>query len=183
LRAFLALDFDDAFLDGAEGLGRRLAKEGRLAKARWVARTSMHQTLRFFADLPAELVAPVSSAVLRLGLGEGGSGVAARAAGIVAFPDARRARVLALEVDAPDAVELWRKCEEALVGLGLPAETRPFVPHLTLARLRQPIDARELVAEEAGELDVAGRATSLTLYESVLGRAGPTYTVLARSPA
>ncbi|HVH46779.1 MAG TPA: 2'-5' RNA ligase family protein, partial [Labilithrix sp.] len=75
--------------------------------------------------------------------------------------------------------ELAAEVERAVVSLGLPAEPRPFRPHLTLARLRRPTDLREVMTQSF--TPIVGHVRSITLYRSVTGHEGPTYTSLARS--
>jgi 2'-5' RNA ligase len=63
-------------------------------------------------------------------------------------------------------------------------EARPFAPHLTIGRWRDPGPARlrrELAGSQAAD---AGRCTidHVTLYESRLSPRGPTYVPLLRSP-
>jgi 2'-5' RNA ligase len=176
-RAFLALDFDDAFLDHVLTLGRDLAPSPPLSRARWVARTAMHLTLRFFGDLEAELVNSVCGIVPKVARERAVIDVVGHA--LLAFPVASRARVLALDLDAPSIVELAAEADRALKDLGIASESRPFRPHLTLARLREPADLRRLLATR--RLSIPGRVTSISFYESTLGPRGPTYKALART--
>ena len=78
-------------------------------------------------------------------------------------------------------IRLQEDVDAALGGLGFPAETRPFHPHLTLARLdrRMPAGARRssLDALESTGL-TAGmriRVDSVSLVQSILGRGGARY--------
>jgi 2'-5' RNA ligase len=50
IRTFLAVDFDDAFLDEVAALADRLRAGPRLSAARWAARETLHTTLRYFGD-------------------------------------------------------------------------------------------------------------------------------------
>jgi RNA 2',3'-cyclic 3'-phosphodiesterase len=68
--------------------------------------------------------------------------------------------------------------DDALGILGIARDARPWVPHLTLARLREPTDLREVLATTT--FTAAGEASALTLYRSELSPRGPTYTALAR---
>lgn len=175
MRAFLALDLDERFLDGAVALGRDLAPERRLSRARWVKRAAMHLTLRFFGDLEGPLLDEVRDIVP--GLAAERSVIDVRACALLAFPDAARARVLTIDIEAPAVVALAEAADQALAGVGIAKEPRPFRPHLTLARLRDPANLQAVV--DARPLSLAGRVLSISLYESVLGPAGPTYATLA----
>jgi RNA 2',3'-cyclic 3'-phosphodiesterase len=71
-----------------------------------------------------------------------------------------------------------------LEGIEFRRESRPFSPHLTLARFKDggsPAD-RERIA--SARLESAGECTidHVTLYQSRLSPRGPTYTPLVVSP-
>jgi 2'-5' RNA ligase len=89
--------------------------------------------------------------------------------------------VLALEIQ-DELGELGRvqaDLSAALAAAGLfEPESRPFLPHVTVARVRSGarVRARELEAPSCGEFD----AESLTLYRSHLGRGPARYEALQR---
>ena len=101
------------------------------------------------------------------------------------FPERGSPRVLWLGVEA--GLEQLRRLQRVLVIRGespaIPSQTSgSFTPHLTLARLRDRIP-RAKVAEIAGIRASAGpaRIDRVTLYESRLSPAGPTYVPLAEA--
>jgi 2'-5' RNA ligase len=61
------------------------------------------------------------------------------------------------------------QAEEAAVRAGLVPEERPFHPHVTLSRIRPPVDVHDMVDEE---LQFSWRCERLVMYRSHLGR-GP----------
>jgi 2'-5' RNA ligase len=68
--------------------------------------------------------------------------------------------------------------------LGFPPEERPFSPHLTLGRARDPRGAPGLAAALAQAADGPGapwRASELVLFQSHLSPSGPRYEPLARA--
>ena len=74
--------------------------------------------------------------------------------------------------------------EEAMVGLGFDAESRPFRPHLTLARIRShpgaELDEIRLAYEEVVLAEV--RCDHFELIRSELAPGGARYTTLATLP-
>jgi len=68
-----------------------------------------------------------------------------RLEGLGAFPRPQSATVVWVGVMAPGIERLAAMVEEATQRAGIPAEERPFRPHLTLARVRPPVDARAVV--------------------------------------
>ena len=71
--------------------------------------------------------------------------------------------------------------EGAAVASGFPAEPRPFLPHLTLARRSAP-DAVVPRRAEGPEVEVEIEAGALTLFESRLLPSGAEHRALARFP-
>ena len=99
----------------------------------------------------------------RLGLGEVG-----------AFPNPRRAAVIwvGIKTGGEELARLASVAEEAAEAAGLLAEERPFRPHLTLSRVRPPVDVGGLVGAEVG---VGWRCDRVVVYRSVHGPGGARY--------
>jgi 2'-5' RNA ligase len=91
--------------------------------------------------------------------------------GFGAFPNPRKATVFWVGVGrgAAELALLNEIIEEAALASGLLPAERPFHPHLTLARIRPPVDVRELAEEE---LTLSLRCDHVVVYRSHLGR-GP----------
>jgi RNA 2',3'-cyclic 3'-phosphodiesterase len=108
-----------------------------------------HLTLHFFAELPEERVGAVVEALQEAARGLERFALELR--GLGAFPTAERPRVLWVGVGEGEAHlrELYGRVERALAARGLPGETRPFAPHVTLFRVRSPA-SRERAAELLG---------------------------------
>jgi 2'-5' RNA ligase len=104
---------------------------------------SIHLTLHFLGDVPEAAISPlcaaldeVRSAPFTLNLGPPGR-----------FPARGPARVLWAGLSpSPALVSLHEACGRAIRSVGLSTESRPFTPHLTLARLGEAADHR-LAAE------------------------------------
>jgi 2'-5' RNA ligase len=98
---------------------------------------------------------------------------------IDAFPSrgAPRVLVLAAEEGTERAVELQNYVADRLAGEGVAREQRPFRPHLTLGRWRdsRASDRPSSEIQVAIEVDV----DRVTLFQSRLSPAGPSYTRLA----
>jgi len=106
-----------------------------------------------------------------------GRGVMAR---FLPLPSARRARVVSLEIDDVGGV-FGNVFEEVMLGLEARAvmqrEERPFRPHLTIARLRDP--SKLQLRSDFGGVDFP--VESVCLYRSDLRPEGVKYSVLARA--
>lgn len=104
-----------------------------------------------------------------------------------AFPDARRPKVLwlGLTQGSESCTLLAQSIEDALAGIGIPREKKPFRPHLTLGRVRRPGPG-----DWNTVLDAAGAAewppftvTRFILWQSTLAPEGAIHTPLAEFPA
>ncbi len=181
IRAFVALDLDEASVLNATRIGDRLCRLGGAPSAAWTAADKMHVTLKFAGELPAEAVEPIAAALEPLA-------VAPRVPWscpleIAAFPAIERARVLVLELGDDEGrtlAQLAAAVDERFAAQGIAREERSFRPHITLARLRRPHDARRWLREELSSLSCECTLTAVTLYRSDLKAEGAVHTPLAR---
>jgi len=147
----------------------------------WVDEERVHLTLKFLGEQPQEMVARLEEMMTSLAARHREIHVSVQ--GLGAFPNFRRARVVWLGVDAEPRLELLHhdlevECER----LGFELEGRPFRPHLTLARVKRPLDedAARMLARAAKRVEVRGDfvAHSLDLMRSQTSPRGSIYTPL-----
>lgn len=193
MRIFVGIDLDPQirsriarFLEGVEGFA---------AEARWVRPESLHITLKFIGEQPAERVEAITN---RLRQVEGGA-FEIRCAHYGFFPTAKAPRVFWIGIEAGAQLgELAKKVDAAAAELGIPREDRAFSPHLTLARGGGKSGSPKRRKEEKsnsmfdllqkrlctmGDLDFgAMMANEFILYQSQLSPGGSTYTKLQRFP-
>jgi RNA 2',3'-cyclic 3'-phosphodiesterase len=78
---------------------------------------------------------------------------------------------------------LHKKIDQALMGIGLPHESRAFVPHITLARFnRAGNDVTAFAAHHADLTSPEFICDHFTVYESHLGKAAAHYEAIADYP-
>jgi 2'-5' RNA ligase len=182
MRLFVAVDVDDHVRQQALAAIDRLraACEARgTGRAGWVSAERLHLTLLFIGEVPEpaaedigrRLAAPLATEPFRLEFG-----------GLEFFPASGRARVAWLSVTrGSEALGFIRgEVDRRLDGVPFRREERPFAPHLTLARFREPLRADDREAATGVALDPVGGCTidRVTLYRSRLSPHGPTYTSL-----
>lgn len=175
-RLFLGVDIDDA----TRGL---LAVHlethiGQELPGRSVPPRNWHMTLRFLGDSTPEQAERV---IHNLATDSLAGAFTVRFGRLGAFPRPRRATVLWLGVGGETAglAALASACEEAAVGAGFSAEERPFHSHLTLSRIRPPVDVFELVAA-VPDFDVSVTVDEITMFATHLGRGGARYEAVER---
>jgi 2'-5' RNA ligase len=147
---------------------------------RWVRPELVHLTLAFLGEVPQEFLA---AAIARLsGVGRQHSSITAQLKGLGAFPSPSRARVvwIGTERGKNEVCALQADVVKALRSVGYQPERRPFSPHLTIGRLRMPDDVSKAVTVHFESEPFA--IDRVILFRSVLGPAGPVYSVLADFP-
>jgi RNA 2',3'-cyclic 3'-phosphodiesterase len=178
MRLFVAFDLPD---EVRSALGELIAQLKPLCRAaRWARPEGMHVTLKFIghaiADGDTGKLEAVRAALATVRSSEP---VAVCYRGVGFFPDARRPRVMWCGVEASaNLAQLASDIERALEPLGIPRETRAFVPHLTLARFKSPegSDALARSAAEWASRDFGSASeTKFHLFESLLKPGGAEY--------
>jgi 2'-5' RNA ligase len=108
--------------------------QGGVPGATWVDPGNLHVTLRYIGEVDEGLAGDIDERLAQI--------VAKRfaltLAGAGRFATGDRPRTLWIGVEkSPELAHLRDKIETALIRLRLPPEPRRFMPHVTLARLRQ----------------------------------------------
>lgn len=105
---------------------------GGLPGARWIDVENYHLTLRFFGDLEGHVADEIADALDRVRR----PSFQLALSGVGAFGQKKPRAVWAGVSASPDLFALQAEIERIAKRLGLPADARKFVPHVTLARLR-----------------------------------------------
>jgi 2'-5' RNA ligase len=198
IRTFLAVELPasltQAIAQVQDDARHRIARELSTGmRIQWVRPAAIHLTVKFLGDIPENHVGDLQSVV----------GDALRSfapfsidvAGLGVFPDLRAPRVLWLGLSSRSSEgrpttalsHLAATVEHCLEGLGYPPESRPFNPHLTLAKIKE--GAKEVGRALArigllggdvqlGRLDVR----TIALMQSELRPSGSVYTKLWEVP-
>jgi 2'-5' RNA ligase len=193
MRIFIGIDLDvevrariERFLEGVQGFA---------PEARWVRPESLHITLKFIGEQPAERVEAITARLQRVDC----SAFEIRSAGYGFFPTAKAPRVFWIGINGGSQLaELAGAIDAATAELGIPREDRAYSPHLTLARgggksgspkwrEGDGPNATFAVLEKRlaamGELDFGTMmAREFILYQSQLSPGGSKYTRLQRFP-
>lgn len=144
-----------------------------------------HLTLRFLGDVPEEQVPTLVRCAEEALRDLPAFRLVLRGAGV--FPGPARPRVLWAGVGegAEEVGRLAERLSASLLGLGWPLEKRPFVPHLTLLRIRNREEAeraRRTVAELAGRELGSTEIRAVLLKESTLTPNGAIHGTIATIP-
>ncbi|HEV7675678.1 MAG TPA: RNA 2',3'-cyclic phosphodiesterase [Candidatus Angelobacter sp.] len=176
MRIFIALDIPAeirARLREYMERARLLAPE-----ARWARVEGLHVTLKFVGHVDDGVVQQIKSALASIKAAP----FEVKFAGIGFFPNPKAARVFWAGVDGGENLpRLASTIDAALEKLGFPRETKPYHPHLTLARtsVRPLRELQPLLADPPPQFGTM-TAREFFLYQSQLQKGGSKYTRLER---
>jgi 2'-5' RNA ligase len=184
IRSFIAIELPEEAKEGLAQLRRELERD-KHKFVKWVDPGGIHLTLKFLGNIPAKRVAEITEA-----MGQAAKGISPfhlEISGLGTFPNLRQARVFWVGVggEVDKLSGLQESIDSALATLGFAKEERPFVPHLTLARIRQgasPLERRsfgELVGSTIFEDKYPVEVEAIRLMRSQLTPAGAIYTCLS----
>jgi 2'-5' RNA ligase len=179
VRTFLAIRVDDE----VEAAIYRFIEELRVPNdgVAWARRDQLHVTLKFLgAAIESASLAPLAEAVAEVSNAAAAQQVRTR--GIGAFPNLRRPRVLWTGLESQGLIRLATQIEDAAAHLGFEPAKRPWAPHLTIARVRDPRRVRRLLGRlQAANQSEFGesRVDEIALYRSHLSPNGSRYERLA----
>ena len=184
IRSFIAIELPEEVKEGLARLRNELERdEHRFVK--WVDTGGIHLTLKFLGNIPFKQVTEITEA-----MEEAAQGIPPfhlEISGLGVFPGLKQARVFWVGIggEIDKLSRLQRNIDSALAALGFAREERPFVPHLTLARIRQgasPSERRsfgELVSSTFFGDKYQVAVGTISLMKSQLTPAGAIYTCLS----
>jgi 2'-5' RNA ligase len=176
MRIFIALDIP---ADVRDSLAKYMERVRLLApEARWARVQGLHVTLKFVGEASEPRVEEIKTAVASLRAVP----FTVRFAGVGFFPNPKAARVFWAGVDGGDNLSrLASTIDTALEKLDFPRETKPYHPHLTLARTSaSPLrELQPLLADSPPQFGTM-TAREFFLYQSRPQKGGSEYTKLER---
>jgi 2'-5' RNA ligase len=179
MRLFTGLELPGDVAGNLAELIRRLKPSARI---HWSPPENLHVTTKFVGEWPEARLGELKAT---LGSLPGRAAIAVRIRRVGFFPNAHSPRNFWCGIEAPGLAELAADTDLATVALGVAREKRGFSPHLTLARIKPPVQLQalhgaisRLATLEFGEF----AAGSFFLYQSTLRPSGSVYTKLAEFP-
>lgn len=194
IRAFLAVELSQElraeFATIQQELKRRIEREmKRGMRISWAQPASIHLTIKFLGDMDEQVIDPLRIAVEQAIGSQIAVNVPIERLGV--FPHPQSPRVLWVGpsetwekgAEAERVAEIHGAIEQACEGLSFLRETRPFSPHLTLARIKMGERHVGIALAKSGVLDrplsLGSLAVeSVVLMKSELTPTGSVYTKL-----
>ena len=181
MRLFIALEIPAAVRENLAAVQNKLPITE--AGIRWVRPENFHVTLKFIGEISREKLEVIADELKSV---RADGPVELRIRGLGYAWKAKGAGVFWATIEASDSLKtLAGQIDRCLEPLGVTAEDRAFLPHLTLARFkhRRVLPAIRAMIDENEDRDFgSGRAEEFHLMESKLGPAGSKYSTVASFP-
>ncbi len=180
VRSFIAIELPDELKLGLTQLEAQL-KVSKQSWVKWVDPYSIHLTLKFLGSIAVDRISEITRAMEEAIQGISPFRLEVKDLGV--FPNLRRVQVawVGISGEVDKLSQLQQHLESNLARLGFAPETRPFTPHLTLARLRNraSLDERQslgqLIATTRFEAAYTIKVDAINLMRSQLTREGAIY--------
>jgi RNA 2',3'-cyclic 3'-phosphodiesterase len=154
-----------------------------LADIHWSPSANFHITTCFIGNFPDDSLPALQESLTNLPMP---GNLDLRLDGFGWFPNPHQPRSLFAAVRAPRGLyDLAASTAEACAALGVAQESRPYTPHLTLARIKSPVELaplRQAIAQLPSADFGKTHCTRHLLYKSVAGPSGSTYSVIGEFP-
>jgi len=179
IRSFIAIELPNRLRLKLGQLEAQL-KSGKQPWVKWVNPDSIHLTLKFLGNIASDRTGEITRAMEEAAQGIPPFHLEVKDLGV--FPNLKRVQVawVGISGEVDKLGEFQQRLESNLACLGFAPESRPFTPHLTLARLRNQasLDERQRFGQliagsrfEAGAIEV----DAINLMRSQLTREGAIY--------
>ncbi len=183
IRSFIAIELPDELKLELIQLEARL-RLGEQPWVKWVDPYSIHLTLKFLGSIATDRTGEITRAMEAAAQGIPPFRLEVKDLGI--FPNLRRVQVAWVGIggEVDKLGQLQQRIESNLVPLGFAPESRPFTPHLTLARVRDQasLDERQrfgqLIASTKFEAGII-KVDAINLMRSRLTREGAIYSQIS----
>ncbi len=180
IRSFIAIELPDELKLELVQLEARL-KLSNQSWVKWVDPYGIHLTLKFLGNVAVDRIGEITVAMEEATQGIPSFNLTVRELGV--FPSLKRVQVAWVGVggEVDKVGQLQQRIESSMAHLGFAPESRPFTPHLTLARLRNQASLDEgqtfgqLIASTNFEAIHSIKVDSISLIRSQLTREGATY--------
>jgi 2'-5' RNA ligase len=175
IRSFVAIDIPDEIKDKLFSSYEKCRKE---VKASWVKPENLHITLKFLGNCSQDLIGNLGRE-LESKLKTFGE-FYIQVGGFAAFPGVKNARVLWLKAvsESNKLVEICDLVDSVATKVGFPKEKRKPSPHITIARIREPVTLDFSIFNESGDIHEF-KCREVAIFKSTLTRCGSIYEVIS----
>lgn len=178
IRTFIAFDIDATLLSAIKDILQFLKQQPHAEQVKWSSLENLHVTIHFLGDVAEEnisiLTEKIKNEIQAL------KKFKLRTGKIITFPPgSKHPHILALTLPlSREIAQLHIAVERAIRNCNLTIEGRPYLPHLTLGRVRQT--AYEFEFEKIPiQIPEKFIVKKISLFKSEQNEQGSIYTALA----
>lgn len=180
IRSFIAIELPDGLKQELSQLQAKL-KAGKQPGVKWADPYGIHLTLKFLGNIALNRTGEITRVIEEAAKGTAPFHLKVKQLGV--FPNLRRVQVVWVGIsgEVDKLSQLQQRIESGLARLGFTPESRPFTPHLTLARVRDQASPDEqqrlgqLIASTSFESAHSIEVDAINLMKSQLTREGAIY--------
>jgi len=184
VRSFIAIELPDELKLALSQLVAQL-KSGEPSRVKWGDPYGIHLTLKFLGNVAVNMLGDITGAMEKAVQGIAPFHLEVKELGV--FPNLRRVQVawVGISGEVDKLSQLQQRIESNLAPLGFAPESRPFVPHLTLARLRDQASLADrqrfgqLIASTGFKAAHRIKVDAISLMRSQLTREGAIYSQIS----
>ncbi len=186
MRTFIAIEISEEIRNALAQIESHIKYAG--ADVKWVKPENVHLTLKFLGEIDEKKAAEVTAVLDSIARTIKPFKLSVKDIG--AFPKIEHPRVVWVGLDkgAAETTVLAANIDEALSKIGFSKETRPFSPHLTIGRVRSPLNKdklKEKISSATASIDLSivplYQISSVILFQSTLTPQGSIYTKIHES--
>jgi 2'-5' RNA ligase len=164
MRCFICAEVCDESRAKIHKFAKGLSRE----KFKVVDEKNLHITIKFLGDIGEDEVAVCKKAIDECVNGS----ISVKISGGGAFPSLARARVIFINVISEDLERIANCIHNKTKGIG---DEKPYVGHLTIARVRDGYINAQRISEELKPLKIDEKIKKIALMKSTLTPNGPVY--------
>jgi len=179
IRVFIAIEIDSEIKNKLSEYLSKLKRTG--ADVKWVSPENIHLTLKFIGHIEKDAVLNLNKIVNDAVVGIEPFSISI--GNIGAFPSLKKPRVVFVCVQERGnrLLDIYEKLDKGVEQLGIKKESKKYVGHITLGRVKSQKDISKLKNALNSETECCfGRemVTSISLIQGRLTPTGPLYTRL-----
>ena len=179
MRTFIAIGLTQEIRDYLADIQQELKK--CRADVKWVRPENIHLTLKFLGERDEKKIDKTKEAMEETAKAKTCFSVNLSSFG--AFPKLDSPRIIWVGIDRgeKETKEIACDLEEKIARIGIPKEDKPFSSHITIARVKSPLNRQALIQGLKTLPPCQNKeflVTTITLYKSTLTPNGPVYAVL-----
>jgi 2'-5' RNA ligase len=178
IRCFIAIELSREIRQFLEQIENKLKQS--IIGIKWVRPENIHLTLKFLGHIDKKVIGGVKKIISQIAHEYKSFTIRLSVPGAFPNPEYPRVIWIGIDIGVEECTSLAQHLEEKLVSLGIEKESRPFHPHLTLARIKLLKD-KSLVKDAFTALKIPQiemAVSKITLFQSILSSEGATYTIL-----